>query len=175
MKSISQTTENTISSYSERGSSAYEDPMNKNFLYGNITVEFIKQISLRSNDHDLLDLGSGTGFIFDEMYKIFKSKEIKAIGVEPAGGMREIAINKYKGEKDFSFLDGSFENIPLEDKSIDRIVSTLALHWVTSLEVAAKEMRRVLKDDGQIDILMIARDDGAKFNKYIVTAPCETN
>jgi len=46
---------------------------------------------------------------------------------------------------------------------------------VTPLEVAAKEMRRVLKDDGQIDILMIARDDGAKFNKYIVTAPCETN
>ena len=49
-------------------------------------------------------------------------------------------------------------------------MSTLALHWVTSLEVAAKEMRRVLKDDGQIDILMIARDDGAKFKKYIVNA-----
>ena len=44
MKNNFKTTENTISSYSERGSSAYEDPMNKNFLYGSITVEFIKQV-----------------------------------------------------------------------------------------------------------------------------------
>ena len=32
MKNSFKTKENTILSYSERGSSAYEDPMNKNFL-----------------------------------------------------------------------------------------------------------------------------------------------
>ena len=170
MKDNFNTTENTISSYSQRGSGVYEDPMNKNFLYGSITREFIKQISLRPNDREILDIGAGTGFIFDEMHKILKSKEMKAVGVEPAEGMRKIALSKYKDKNNYSFIDGSFENIPLEDKSIDRIVSTLALHWVNSLEVAAKEMRRVLRNDGCLDILMIARDDGAEFKKYIVNA-----
>ena len=32
----------TVSSYSERGARAYEDPMNKNFLYGAITVRFLQ-------------------------------------------------------------------------------------------------------------------------------------
>ena len=170
MENANHPTENTISSYSERGSNEYEDPMNKNFLYGDITVKFINQISLEPSDKVVLDIGSGTGFIFDEMREAIKSKKIKGIGVEPAKGMREIAIEKYIDEKCFSFLDGSFENIPLEDQSVDRVISTLALHWVSSLEVAAKEIRRVLKDDGCVDILMIARDDGANFKKYIVNA-----
>jgi ubiquinone/menaquinone biosynthesis C-methylase UbiE len=170
MKNSFRTTENTISSYSEQGSNAYEDPLNKNFLYGNITVDFIKSITLRPTDQVVLDIGSGTGFIFDELHKTFKSKGIKAIGVEPALGMREISVEKYRNEENFSFIDGSFENILLENKSVDRIVSTLALHWVRSLGDAAKEMRRVLKDDGCIDILMIARDDGAEFKKHIVDA-----
>ena len=49
-------------------------------------------------------MGSGTGFIFDELHKTFKSKGIKAIGVEPARGMREISVEKYRDESNFSFL-----------------------------------------------------------------------
>ena len=50
------------------------------------------------------------------------------------------------------------------------IISTLALHWVKSLEVAAAEMNRVLRDGGRLRILMIEKDDGAKFKKAIVAA-----
>ena len=82
----------------------------------------------------------------------------------------KIAEEKYKDDNTFSFFEGSFENIPLPDKSVDHIVSTLALHWVKSLKVAASEMRRVLRDDGYLDILMIAKDDGAEFKKSIVAA-----
>ena len=31
----------TVTSYSASGAKEYEDPMNKNFLYGDITVRFI--------------------------------------------------------------------------------------------------------------------------------------
>ncbi len=162
--------ENTVPSYSEQGANEYEDPMNKNFLYGDITVNFLKNIKFRPNDKTVLDIGCGTGFGFDELYDEFKNRNMKGIGVEPADGMLEIAINKYKGNEMFAFHEGSFENIPLENNSTDRIISTLALHWVKSLEVAAAEMRRVLKDDGRVDILMIAKDDGANFKKAIVNA-----
>jgi ubiquinone/menaquinone biosynthesis C-methylase UbiE len=166
----SKTRKTTVASYSDRGAKAYEDPMNKNFLYGKITTEFIKQIQFHSTDKTVLDVGAGTGFIFDELHSKLKELGIRGIGLEPASGMREIAIEKYKNEKMFTFLEGSFEEISLENKSVDKIVSTLALHWVKSLKVAAQMMRQVLKDDGSLDILMIAKDDGENFKKSIVNA-----
>ena len=59
---------------------------------------------------------------------------------------------------------------PFENRSFNRTLSTLAMHWLNSLEVTALEMKRVLKDIGQIDILMIAKEEGDNFKKYIVNA-----
>jgi ubiquinone/menaquinone biosynthesis C-methylase UbiE len=162
--------ESTVSSYSDKGAMAYEDPMNKNFLYGKITVDFLKQIEFRPHDKVCLDMGCGTGFVFDVLSEEFSARGMKGIGVEPATGMMDIARAKYKDNKAFVFHEGSFEGIPLGDNSVDRIVSTLALHWVKALEVAAEEMHRVLKSSGAVDILMIARDDGYNFKKGIVAA-----
>ena len=160
----------TVRSYSTRGSKAYEDPMNKNFLYGDITVRFIHQINFLDTDKIILDIGCGTGFVFDELHDMFRERGMRGIGIEPADGMRRIAIEKYGDNPMFTIDKGSFERIPLPDRSVDKIISTLALHWVKSLPVAATEMRRVLKDTGSLNILMIAKDDGANFKKAIVAA-----
>ena len=144
--------------------------MNKNFLYGDITVRFLRRIKFRPEDKRLLDIGCGTGFIFDVLYDKLKAGGIRNFGIEPASGMLKIAEKKYKHQELFSVGEGSFEKIPFENRSFNRILSTLALHWVKSLEIAALEMRRVLKDTGQIDILMIAKEDGDNFKKYIVNA-----
>lgn len=160
----------TIRSYSERGAKAYEDPMNKNFLYGDITVRFLRHVQFGAQDRVVLDLGCGTGFAFDELHEEFERRGMRGIGVDPAAGMLQIAIDKYTGESRFTFLEGSFEHVPIPDRSVDKILSTLALHWVKSLDVAAREMRRVLRDSGNIELFMIARDDGAHFKKAIVNA-----
>ena len=34
----------TVSNYSSRNSSVYDDPMNKNFVYGEITIDFVNKI-----------------------------------------------------------------------------------------------------------------------------------
>jgi ubiquinone/menaquinone biosynthesis C-methylase UbiE len=162
--------ESTVSSYSERGSEAYEDPMNKNFLYGDITVQFIRQIEISDTDRTILDMGCGTGFVFDELQSEFKERGMEGIGVEPAVGMLDLARQKYADDPKYSFHEGSFEAIPLADQTVDKITSTLALHWVKDLEAAAEEMHRVLKPGGSVDILMIARDDGHNFKKQIVEA-----
>lgn len=160
----------TVRSYSERGASAYEDPMNKNFLYGDITVRFLQQVSFHPVEKVILDLGAGTGFVFDELHHQFEQRNLTGIAVEPALGMLDLAREKYRDHPRYSFLHGSFEAIPLPDRSVDKILSTLALHWVKSLEVAATEMRRVLRDHGSLEIFMIAKDDGAEFKKGIVEA-----
>ena len=84
--------------------------------------------------------------------------------------MLELAKKKFKSDYNFSFYEGTFGKIPLKDKSVDKVVSTLALHWVPSLDDSIKELKRVLKDDGTIDILMIAKDDGEGFKKPIIEA-----
>jgi ubiquinone/menaquinone biosynthesis C-methylase UbiE len=144
--------------------------MNKNFLYGGITKKFLKQITFEPGIRQVLDIGCGTGFVFDVLYNTFKVNGMKGLGIEPADGMLKIAIERFGNDSMFSFAEGSFESIPLDDCSVDHIVSTLALHWVKSLEVATAEMHRVLKDDGKVSILMIAKDDGAIFKKAIVEA-----
>jgi len=144
--------------------------MNKNFLYGDITVRFINQFDFKPTDKIILDIGCGTGFVFDELYDVFAKRGMHGIGVEPAEGMRRIAVEKYGNDPMFTIAEGSFESIPLADRSVDKIVSTLALHWVKSLVIAAAEMRRVLKDTGSLEILMIAKDDGANFKKAIIAA-----
>ena len=160
----------TVKSYSAKGSMVYDDPMNKNFLYGEITMKFLDHLEFSAKEKVVLDLGCGTGFIFEYLFSKFSSLDLQGIGIEPAIGMLEMAIKKHKNEKRFTYYEGSFETIPLENGSVDKIVSTLALHWVKSLSVAAQEMKRVLRDDGNLHILMIAKDDGEQFKKAIVSA-----
>ena len=160
----------TVSNYSSRNSSVYDDPMNKNFVYGEITIDFVNKIKLKKTDKILADIGCGTGFVFDIMHKEIKEKKIKCVGIEPAKGMLKLAKKKYKSDNNFSFLEGTFGKIPIKDRSIDKITSTLALHWVPSLDDAIKEIKRVLKPNGSIDILMIAKDDGESFKQPVIKA-----
>ena len=43
---------------------------------------------------------------------------------------------------------------------MDKVISTLALHWVSSIDKGLKELKRILKPKGSIDILMIEKNDG---------------
>ena len=52
---------------------------------------------------------------------------------------------------------------------MDKVISTLALHWVPSLDDSIKELKRILKINGSIDILMIDKDDG-RINRATTTS-----
>ena len=160
----------TVSNYSSRNASFYDDPMNKNFVYGEITIDFVNKIQLNKTDKIIADIGCGTGFAFDIIYGMLTANKTRCIGIEPAKGMLELAKKKFKSDSNFSFYEGTFGKIPLKDKSIDKIISTLALHWVPSLHDSIKELKRILKTNGTIDILMIAKDDGESFKLPIIEA-----
>lgn len=166
----SKVQQDTVVAYSEKGSAHYEDALNKSFVYGKITTDFVNSIAVSDRDRTLLDIGCGTGFVFDILGGKIKRPGIECIGIDPAIGMLDLAREKYVNEPSFRFLEGSFSNIPMGDKTVDHITSTLALHWVHSLAEAADEMKRVLKNNGAIDILMVAHDDGFKFKRCIVEA-----
>ena len=56
----------------------------------------------------------------------------------------------------------------IKNNSVDKIISTLALHWVTSIDKGLKELKRILKPKGTIEILMIEKNDGKEFKKLVL-------
>ena len=62
----------TVKSYSAKGSMVYDDPMNKNFLYGEITMKFLDHLEFSAKEKVVLDLGCGTGtFVIFRWEKYF--------------------------------------------------------------------------------------------------------
>ena len=155
-----------IENYSSKNSIEYDNNTNKNFLYGEATKKFIKNIKITNKDNVIADIGCGTGYVFELLTKKYRKKNIKFYGIDPAKGMLKIANKKIK-DKRTKFIEGSFEKINLRDNTIDKIISTLALHWVESIDKALKEIKRINKPNGSIDILMIEKNDGKEFKKMV--------
>ena len=61
------------------------------------------------------------------------------IAVEPSLAMRQQAMPHAGVE----WIEGSAEAIPLEDASVDAVISTLAVHHFSDMAAAAREMRRI--------------------------------
>jgi len=96
------------------------------------------------NDLCVLDLGSGTGFFTDLLASSYK----QVIGLDLSKEMLKFA--KESRNKDIFWLEGDAHKIPLQDESIDFIYSNLVIQWCEPLDVAIKEMLRVLKPGGLI-------------------------
>jgi len=101
----------------------------------------------------VLDLGSGGGIdVFFASKKV--GPEGKVIGVDMTEKMikksRETA-KKY-GYKNVEFKLGEIENLPIEDNSIDVIISNCVINLSPDKEKVFKEAYRVLKPSGRIMI-----------------------
>lgn len=89
----------------------------------------------------LLDLGCGTG----SWARAFHSwwPEIDVIAVEPSAAMRERAVFE-------PVLAGDAGRIPVESASLDAVWLSTVIHHIPDLEVAAREIGRVLKPGGVV-------------------------
>ena len=83
----------------------------------------------------IADVGAGTGnysrAIADAGYEV--------VAIEPSAVMR----NQAKPHERVSWIAGSAEQIPLEDRAVDGVVVMLALHHFKDLEQGLKELNRI--------------------------------
>lgn len=102
----------------------------------------------RGNDLRALDLGSGTGrfaaFLAD-------ATGARVVGVEPSERMRGLAVADNQ-RTDVSYVAGSAERIPLNDKSFDVAWMSQVWHHVRDQTACARELRRVLRDGAALFI-----------------------
>ena len=98
-------------------------------------------------DDRVLDLGCGTG----NAALLAAAHTTRVTGVDPAARLLDVARARAAGDgKDVTFLVGDAGSIPLQDSSVDVIVSVFAVIFAPDPSAAAAEMSRVLAPTGRI-------------------------
>ncbi len=91
----------------------------------------------------VLEIGSGSGANFPYYSR---SNVRKLYALEPNPGMIQLAKRREDQAKlNIEFIDLPGERIPLEDRTIDTVVSTFTLCTISDITAALKEIKRVLK------------------------------
>ena len=100
----------------------------------------------------LLDIGSGPGL---ETISLARRVEpARAFGLDPVPRMVQVASENARrsGVANVTFLNGSMEDIPLEDESVDVIVSNCVINLSVDKKRAMSEMMRVLRPGGRVAV-----------------------
>jgi ubiquinone/menaquinone biosynthesis C-methylase UbiE len=112
--------------------------------YNHLTNE--RKLSLFSDLSDqVLEIGPGAGANLR-----YYPNEVSLTALEPNPHMQYYLRKKAdKLEMNINIISGEAEQIPLDDESIDAVVSTLVLCSVADLRQVLSEIKRVLKPGGR--------------------------
>ena len=142
--------------YSDAEMNAVPEGANLGFGCGNP----VALASLKEGDI-VLDLGSGAGFdAFLAAQRVGKTGRV--IGVDMTPEMIDKAKeNSQKGEySNVEFRLGEIEKLPVEDNSVDVIISNCVINLSPDKEAVFKEGHRVLKSGGRLMVsdLVLAKE-----------------
>lgn len=114
-----------------------------------MTPEQIELAALARVRGTVLEIGAGTGANFDDL-----PPDIHWIGLEPnKSSLPRLRRNARAFSKDFRVIHSPAENIPLDDDSVDTVLSTFVLCSVDDPPQVLREVIRVLKPGGQLVFL----------------------
>ena len=97
---------------------------------------------------NVLEIGAGSGANF-EHYDTARVNTLYAL--EPNPGMIRLAARQHRKTRlNIEFIDLPGERIPLEDGSVDTVVSTFTLCTIPGIMEAVRGLARVLKPQGKL-------------------------
>lgn len=95
----------------------------------------------------VLEVGVGAG----QNLPLYGARVSDVIALEPAPRLVAMARRRARGAAvPVSFLEASSEAIPVEDRSVDTVVTTWTLCTIPNAALALREMRRVLRPGGRL-------------------------
>jgi ubiquinone/menaquinone biosynthesis C-methylase UbiE len=109
----------------------------------------------------VLEIGVGSGLNLP----LYGDAVVTVVGVDPSPRLLSRARQVQRtGRSAVDLIEGSAEALPLEDESIDTVVSTWTLCSIPDVTAALREMRRVLKPSGRLLFVEhgLAPDEGVR-------------
>lgn len=140
----------------------YDCDLNVHSCWGKAADHALSSIVIKDQYGSILDVGCGTGRAVAQLAS--KSRPgVNWVGIDPAENMCKLAAQRAQRIPNLQIKVGCFESIPLDSASVDYLFSVLAFHWTTNLETSVKELKRVLKPSGDMDLFFIGRNNGREF------------
>jgi len=134
----------------EKGLGFYEDrilPHLVNLTMRNRRLTPYRERVISAADGRVLEIGVGSGL----NVPLYPARAREIVGLELAP--RLLAMSQRLASRSYlpvKFIEGSAEAIPLDDRSIDTVVTTWTLCTIPAVLKALGEMRRVLTSGGQL-------------------------
>jgi malonyl-CoA O-methyltransferase len=94
----------------------------------------------------VVDLGAGTGHASRALKARFPRAHVIALDLAP--GMLKAAGRQLGWRRRFSRLCADARQLPIQDQSVDLVVSNLMLQWCDPPDAVLNEVRRILKPSG---------------------------
>lgn len=133
----------------ERGAGEYERGRP---TYPHAVLDTLVDAGVLSEASEVVDLAAGTGKFTRLLFEIVHPGGITA--VEPVAAMRAAYAANFPGE---AVLEGTAEDVPLPDQSVDVVTVAQAFHWF-DVRVVADELARVVRSGGWLVAVWNTRD-----------------
>jgi ubiquinone/menaquinone biosynthesis C-methylase UbiE len=104
----------------------------------------------------VLDVGTGPGRL--PVLLAGRRSDLTVIGIDPSADMLARARRRADGLSGVRFIETGAENVPLEDGSVDAVVSSLSSHHWADRAAALTEQVRVLKPGGRFWLFDMKRE-----------------
>jgi ubiquinone/menaquinone biosynthesis C-methylase UbiE len=120
-------------------------------------LRFMRELGKFKPSGSLLDIGCGPGYLLNAIAKRYPALSLS--GLDISQDMLDLArINLGPG---VNLIQADAASIPLQDGSIDFVVSSGSLHHWGDAPAVVKEMRRILAPGGRFLIMDLRRDTPA--------------
>jgi ubiquinone/menaquinone biosynthesis C-methylase UbiE len=103
----------------------------------------------------VLDLAAGTG----KLTRLLAQLGSEVVAVEPVDEMRERLVETLPG---VTALEGTAEEIPLDDESVDAVTVGQAFHWFDG-DAALAEIHRVLRPGSGLGLIWNVKDESVNW------------
>ncbi|RJL22542.1 class I SAM-dependent methyltransferase [Bailinhaonella thermotolerans] len=117
---------------------------------------------------NVLDIGCGTGYHLPR----FAADAARVVGVEPHGGLAELAVRRCAGIPNVSVRTGTAQELPVPDASVDVAHARWAYFFGPGAEPGLAELDRVMRRGGAafvIDIDATRGPYGRWFRRWLTS------